>query len=99
MKYRTNDSTDDGVFLGEGDTVMAYTKQLPRVGKYIDLWFSSASYYEDAANYITLGRVLKIESARDQSGLFVVTKLGRFILTGGQCDSIAKEMANNSSVQ
>lgn len=96
MKYRNNDTAEDGVFLNEGDTLLAYSKHPPRVGKYMDLWFSSASYYEDKENYITLGRVTKVEPAREGDGLFVVTKLGRFVLKGAAC---GLQMASNDHLQ
>lgn len=99
MKFRANDVAEDGVFLSEGDTLLGYAKHPPRVGKYMDVWFSSDSFYEDRENYITLGRVTKVEKSRDGDGLFVVTKLGRFTLTGGQCGLIAEKMASNHHVQ
>lgn len=82
LKYRDTDRMlpDDAVFMNEGDTVCGYVKHSPEVGKYMDLWFSSYLDAEERDNYITLGRVTRIENAKSGNGKFLVTKLGRFIV-------------------
>ena len=82
MKYMNDLIAEDAVFLAEGDTVMCYAKKAPKVGEYMDLWFSSYLDTYERDNYVTLGRVTRVEPAKDGTGSFVVTKKGRFIVEG-----------------
>lgn len=82
LKYRDADrlASEEAVFLTEGDTLLGYVKHLPEVGKYMDVWFSPVLDVDERDNYVTLGRVTRIEEAKDGKGKFLVTKLGRFIV-------------------
>lgn len=80
MKYMNDIIAEDAVFLAEGDTVLAYAKKPPKVGDYMDLWFSPIVDVYERDNYVTIGRVTRVEPAKDGIGQFVVTKKGRFIV-------------------
>lgn len=77
---------------------MGYLKHAPIVGKYVDVWFSPVLDEYEKDNYVTLGRVTKIEPARDGSGIFLVTKLGRFIIEEVICER-RQEVASNDYIQ
>ncbi len=80
MKYMNDITAEDAVFLAEGDTVMCYSKKAPKVGEYMDLWFSPVLDQYEKDNYVTIGRVTRVEPAKDGVGMFVVTKKGRFVV-------------------
>lgn len=69
---------DDGIFLMEGDVLGGYGYADHQIDKYFDLWFDSEK--EDRDNYVTFGRVKKMEEFRNSKGKFYVTKIGRFIV-------------------
>ena len=72
---------DDEVFLQERDVFFGYSYKHHRSGKYFDLWFSNPKE-KDPQNFVTLGRILRIEDVgtEEHPGKFQVltTKLGRF---------------------
>lgn len=80
MKYMNDITAEDAVFLAEGDTVLAYAKRPPKVGDYMDLWFSPTIDQYEKDNYVTIGRVTRIEPSKEGVGFYVVTKKGRFIV-------------------
>ncbi len=90
---------DDAIFLNEGDTMLCYMKHPPIVGKYADVWFSSYIDEYERDNYITLGRVTRMEKAKTGPGMFLVTKLGRFIVEEMYGECKREEMASNHCIQ
>ena len=76
---------DDMIFMQEGDVFNVYGKDKHEMEKYVDLWFSAYIDKEERDNYITLGRLKRVEDFRKGSGKFYVTKLGRFIVEELPC--------------
>lgn len=71
---------DDMVFMQEGDVLNVYSKDHHEMDKYVDLWFSSFVDQFERDNYITLGRLKRVEDFHKGRGKYFVTKLGRFIV-------------------
>lgn len=70
---------EDGIFINVGDTIGGWGFSKHEVSKYFDLWFTNPKGL-DRENYITFGKVLRIEEYRKSKGLFYVTKIGRFLV-------------------
>ncbi len=71
---------DDGVFIAEGDVFSGYGHPEHIPDKYFDLWFAPILDQYERSNYVTFGRIKRMEAFRNGKGKFYVTKLGRFIV-------------------
>lgn len=77
LKPRRYSGSGDELFINERDVFFGYGYKLHRVGKYFDLWFNDPKE-KDPENFVTFGRILRIEPPMEGSGLIYVTKFGRF---------------------
>lgn len=62
---------EDGIFLTEGDVLCGYSRESHDINKYFDVWFNDNKNL-DPDNYVTLGRIQKVEENT------YTTKLGVF---------------------
>lgn len=85
LKRRGMDLPDDAIFVAEGDVFSGYGKPVHQIEKYFDLWFASNVDKDERDNYITFGRIKRMEQFRNGTGKFYVTKLGRFIVEELPC--------------
>ncbi len=79
LKPRRYEVPDDGIFLSEGDVVGGYGFANHQIGKYFDVWFTNPKGL-DRENYLTFGKVMRIEDFKKQKGMFYATKIGRFLV-------------------
>jgi len=68
---------DDLVVINDLDTFFGFSYKNHRSGKYFDLWFSNPKE-KDIENFVTFGRIIRIEPPYEGTGATYVTKFGRF---------------------
>ena len=62
---------EDAIFLNEGDVLCGFSRESHDINKYFDVWFNDNKNL-DPDNYVTLGRIQKVEED------MYTTKLGVF---------------------
>lgn len=67
----------DGIPMFDNDRIFGYGYRQHRQGKYFDLWFTNPKE-DDQDNFITFGRITRIDDNPDLPGKIYHTKLGRF---------------------
>ncbi len=88
---------DDIIIVKDKDVFYGFSYHNHVVGKYFDLWFTNCRD-DDPENFVTLGRITRIEPPYHGSGAIYVTRMGRFYIQETPCDvSVQGSVANSRS--